>query len=61
MRLTQPPRRLRRARLENLALIPGNLLPFKEQYHQIANRLPHGEVLIVLPRLTGPQPGSSRP
>ena len=53
-RITQPPRFVRRARLDNLALVPGNLLPFKNQWQAIANQLPKGEVLIVLPRKEGP-------
>jgi integrase len=28
---------------------PGNLLPFKNQYQEIANGLPRGGILIVLP------------
>ena len=35
--------------LDNIALVPANLLPHKAQYQAIANRLPKGEVLIVLP------------
>jgi hypothetical protein len=48
-KLTYPPRALRKATLDNLTLIPGNLLPFKAQYQRIANALPAGEVLIILP------------
>ncbi len=48
-RLATPPRPLRRATLENLALVPGNLLPFKDEWQAIANKLPKGDVLIVLP------------
>ncbi len=48
-RLIHPSRPLRRAKLENVALVPGNLLPFKDQWQAIANRLPRGDVLIVLP------------
>jgi hypothetical protein len=36
-------------KLDNVALVPGNLLPFKSQYQQIANGLPKGGILIVLP------------
>jgi hypothetical protein len=35
--------------LDNVALVPGNLLPFKSEYQQIANGLPQGGILIVLP------------
>src|ERR1700674_5174119 len=48
-KLTSPPRALRRARLDNLTLVPGHLLPFKAQYQRIANALPAGEVLVILP------------
>jgi integrase len=30
---------------------PGNLLPFKNQYQEIANGLPKGGILIVLPHV----------
>lgn len=45
----RPPKALRKARLENVALVPGNMLPYKDQYQAIANSLPKGEVLIVVP------------
>lgn len=48
-KLGSPPRALRSATLDNLALVPGNLLPFKAQYQRIANAPPAGDVLIVLP------------
>ncbi len=48
-RFRRPPRVLRKAQLDNLALVPASLLPFKEQYQQIANALPHGATLIILP------------
>lgn len=57
-RLTGPPSQLRRARLDNpstrrcgagLALLPANLLPFKAQWQRLANNLPRGGVLIILP------------
>jgi hypothetical protein len=35
--------------LDNVALVPGNLLPFKNEYQQIANGLSRGSILIVLP------------
>ena len=48
---TRPPRTIRRrsVKLDNVALVPGNLLPFKCAYQEIANGLPKGEILIVLP------------
>ncbi len=50
-RVTRPPRRLRKARLDNLALVPASLLPFKEQWQEVANSKAAEEVLIVLPTL----------
>lgn len=47
--LSPPPRRVRSARLDNLALVPGNLLPYREQWQAVANRLPKNAILIVLP------------
>jgi hypothetical protein len=50
-RFTRPPKTLRQqsVKLDNVALVPGNLLPYKSQYQQIANGLPKGGILIVLP------------
>ena len=53
---TRPPRALRRVRPDNVALVPANLLPFKAVYQQIANDLPAGATLIVLPKAHG-KPG----
>jgi hypothetical protein len=54
-RLSRPPKVLRQSnvKLDNVALVPGNLLPFKNEYQQIANRLPKGGILIVLPQGLG--------
>ena len=49
LRFRRPPAALRRAKLDNVALVPGNLLPLKAKYQEIANRLPEGELLIVVP------------
>lgn len=54
-KLTSPPKALKRAKLDNIALVPGNLLPFKAKYQEIANRLPDGEMLIVVPPSEHPQ------
>ena len=48
-RFSRPPRALRRAKLDNVALVPASLLPYKKQYQAIANRLPRGTTLIILP------------
>ena len=51
-RPTRGPRAPRRSgvKLDNVALLPASQLPFKEQWQTIANDLPEGNVLIVLPR-----------
>ena len=45
------PQALRRpqVRLDNLMLVPASLLPRKADYEALANALPRGEVLLVLP------------
>ena len=53
-RLTRPPRALRRfnrhkVHLDNVALVPANLLPYKAEWQAIANRLSKDGVLIILP------------
>jgi hypothetical protein len=48
-RFTTPSRILRGAKLDNLALVPANLLPFKSQWQAIANGLTRDGVLILLP------------
>src|SRR2546425_7476523 len=50
----EPPARLKKARLDNIALVPASLLPFKAQYQPLANSLPTGSVLYV-PRTTRQQ------
>jgi hypothetical protein len=54
-RFSRPLQALRQSnvKLDNVALVPGNLLPFKNEYQQIANGLPKGEILIVLPQELG--------
>jgi len=44
---SDPPGALRKVRLDNIALVPASLLPLKETYQVLANRLPTGSVLIV--------------
>ncbi len=48
---SRPPRALRRAglQLDNIALVPASLLPFKDQWQRVANGLPVGDVLMVVP------------
>ncbi len=47
--VSEPPTALRRAKLDNLALVPASLLPFKQQWQGIANELPEGTTLIIVP------------
>ncbi len=54
-RLTTPPAALRRATLDNLALVPGSLLPVKKEWQELANQLPEGSILVVLPASSTPQ------
>jgi predicted DNA-binding WGR domain protein len=42
-------------RVENLALVPASLLPHKAQYQRLANQLPSGAVLVVLPDEDSPE------
>jgi hypothetical protein len=48
-RFTRPPRSLHRVKLDNLALLPGSSLPHIKEWQTLANDLPAGSVLIVLP------------
>jgi hypothetical protein len=48
-RFHKPPAAVRRAKLDNLALVPGSMLPYMEVCQESANRLPKGAVLVVLP------------
>ena len=45
------PRALRRpqVQLDNITLVPAHLLPRKAEYQAIANELPTGDILLVLP------------
>ena len=49
--LIKSPRAVRKARLDNLALVPASLLPFKEQWQDVANSKAGEHVLIVLPKV----------
>jgi hypothetical protein len=50
-RLSHPPRALRQpgVTLDNIALVPASLLSKKAAYQAFANRLPPGELFVVLP------------
>src|SRR5713101_7945135 len=45
--ISEPPTRLKKARLDNIVLVPASLLKNKAIYQPIANRLPTGSVLCV--------------
>jgi hypothetical protein len=55
LRFDRPPWALRKAKLDNLVLVPANLLPFKAHYQQLANQQPQGTTIVVLPEETHPQ------
>ena len=44
--IVKAPRAIRKARLDNIALVPASLLPRKGTYQTIANNLPGQGVLI---------------
>ncbi|GEM_PF-1214461 len=52
---TRPPDYIKKAKLDNLALVPASLLPFKAQWQAIANSHPQGTVFIILPPADAPQ------
>ena len=46
--ITDPPEALRKAKLDNIALVPASLLQVKEStYQPLANTLPKGSILLV--------------
>ncbi len=44
--IVEPPKAVRKARLDNIALVPASLLSRKGKYQAIANNLPGRGVLI---------------
>jgi hypothetical protein len=48
-RFTRPPRRLQRARMDNIAIVPASLLFQRSRVKAAANRLPTGSVLLCQP------------
>ena len=50
-----PPRTLKRAKFDNLALVPASLLTYKATWQQLANELPVGSTLITLPASASPR------
>ena len=45
--ISEPPARLKKARFDNIALVPASLLPLKETYMSLANTYPTGSVLCI--------------
>src|SRR2546427_12119554 len=45
--LLEPPQALKKARLDNIALVPASLLFQKDTYQPLANTLPTGSVLCI--------------
>ncbi len=56
-RFSNAPRPLRRSavHLDNITLLPASLLPFNAQWRAIANDVPQGQILIILPWQAKPQ------
>src|SRR5438128_8176197 len=44
---SEPPQALKKARLDNIALVPASLLFQKDTYMPLANTLPTGSVLCI--------------
>jgi hypothetical protein len=45
-KLTRPPRAIRRARLENIAIVPASMLTGKDSLKEKVRRLPRRQVLL---------------
>ena len=45
--LSEPPDAVKKARLDNIALVPASLLFQKDTYQPLANKLPTGSVLCI--------------
>jgi hypothetical protein len=43
---TNPPKALLNAKLDNIAIVPASMLPFKTTWQKAANKLPRGGVLL---------------
>jgi hypothetical protein len=42
----KPPQLLLKAKLDNIAIVPASMLPFKEVWQKLANNLPQGAVFL---------------
>ena len=45
-RFTNPPQALVNARLDNIAIVPASMLPFKQALKELINNLPRGSVFL---------------
>lgn len=45
-RFRKPPVSIFKAALDNIAIVPASLLPFKDSWQKVANNLPKGSILI---------------
>ena len=45
-KLTNPPKALLKAKLDNIAIVPASMLPLKSLWQMAANTLPRGGVLL---------------
>ena len=45
-RLTNPPKALLKARLDNIAIVPASMLPFQKTLQELLNALPQGAVFL---------------
>ena len=51
---TRPTQALRKSpvELDNVALVPASLLPYKKEWQRIVNELPRGSMVVYLPSKT---------
>jgi len=47
---THAPKRLQKARMDNIAIVPASVLFYNKEYMGMANDLPTGSVLICTPK-----------
>ena len=45
-RFTKPPKALLKAKLDNIAIVPASMLPFKKTLQELINNLPQGAVFL---------------
>lgn len=46
--------RRRHVQFDNIALVPASALPFKDEWQTIANALPRGDALLLVPEADSP-------